>query len=128
MICFGPVPVIVNDFQDFGRDDFICLIPSGVISSPPKPMITLCKYPPAPVAKYGLVPPLVSAITLKGRIQIRSISFFKPMICFFAIAKSCIQQCKNSLCHGRCSFIGNTCFIIFKVFFNLFTSVISFNG
>lgn len=41
-------------------------IPFYPILNPPKPNITDCRTPPAPVKKYGLLPPLVSANTPNG--------------------------------------------------------------
>ncbi len=46
-----PMPVKVSCFHCFGNAVFNWIIPSGVISRPPKPKSTLCKNPPAPVAK-----------------------------------------------------------------------------
>jgi len=38
---------------------------------------------------------------------------------FFSITKPCIKQGKDCLCHGRCSFIGHTGFIIFQIALNV---------
>src|ERR1044072_9628799 len=66
----GSTPVMVRLCQFAGRVDFTCIIPLGVISNPPNPIITLCNMPPAPVAKYGLVPPFASAMTLNGGLRV----------------------------------------------------------
>src|SRR3954447_19581474 len=61
-----PIPFSVKDLQFGGNAVLICVRPCGVISRPPKPISTLCRMPPAPVEKYGLVPPFVSGITRNG--------------------------------------------------------------
>jgi predicted nucleotidyltransferase len=48
---FFPTPLIFNDFHAFGKRVCRCSTPSSVISNPPKPLITACSMPPAPVAK-----------------------------------------------------------------------------